>query len=140
MSSELKNINPHVSVNSHSPNWRIFGQNPDMCLPYFLQRCRTFAAIAVPNLCFLCVLCGRKTFMTSAGKNIHKPVLANPHSLDWNIFGQNPDVCLPCFLESCRTSGALVEPNLCDYVFYVSHVVEKPLCPLKEKIYINPFW
>jgi len=57
--------------------------------------------------------------MTSAGKNIHEPVLANPHSLDWRIFGQNPDVCLPCFLESCRTSGALVEPNLCDYVCYV---------------------
>jgi hypothetical protein len=68
--------------------------------------------------------------MSSKGKNIHKPVLVNPHSLDWRIFGQNPDVCLPCFLESCRTAGALVEPNLCGYVCYV---VEKPLCHLKEK-------
>jgi len=67
------------------------------------------------------------------GKNIHEPVLANPHSLDWRIFGQNPDVCLPCFLESCPTSGALVVPNLCDYVFYVCCVVEKPLCPLRGK-------
>jgi hypothetical protein len=65
--------------------------------------------------------------MTSAGKNIHEPVLVNPHSLDWRIFGQNPDVCLPCFLQRCRTFAALVGPNLCDYVFYVCYVVEKPL-------------
>ena len=63
--------------------------------------------------------------MTSAEKNIHKPVLANPHSPDCHIFSQNPAVCLPCFLESCRTAGALVEPNLCDYVFYVSSYVSK---------------
>jgi hypothetical protein len=70
--------------------------------------------------------------MSSKGKNIHKPVLANPHSPDCHIFIQNPDVSLPYFLESCRTAGALVEPNLCDYVFYVCYVVEKPLCPLRR--------
>jgi len=75
--------------------------------------------------------------MSSEGKNIHPHVLVKPHSLDWRIFGQNPDICLPCFLERYRTSSALAEPNLCDYVCYV---VEKPLCPPKEKIYINPFW
>jgi len=37
--------------------------------------------------------------MTSAGKNIHEPVLANPHSLDWRIFGQNPDVYLFTFYK-----------------------------------------
>jgi len=68
--------------------------------------------------------------MFSAGKDIHEPVLVNPHSLDWRIFGQNPDVSLPCFLERCRTSSAFVVPNLYDYVFYV---VEKPfrLCGKK---------
>jgi hypothetical protein len=65
--------------------------------------------------------------MTSVGKNIHEPVLVNPHSPDWRIFGQNPDVCLPNFLERCRTSAALVVPNLCDYVFYVCYVIKKPL-------------
>jgi len=29
------------------------------------------------------------------------------------------------YLQRCRTSGALVAPNLCDYVFYVNYVVQK---------------
>jgi len=80
--------------------------------------------------------------MSSAGKNIHKPVLVNPHSPDWRIFGQNPDVCLPYFLQRCLISSALVGPNPCGYVFYVCYVVEKPLCPLKEKNIHEPdrFW
>jgi len=51
--------------------------------------------------------------------------LANPQSLNWRPFGQNLETKLLVFLQRCRTSGALVAPNLCGYVSYVNYLVKK---------------
>jgi hypothetical protein len=124
MTSAGKNIHKSVLANPHSPDWRIFSQNPDMCLPYFLQSCRTAGALVEPNLCDYVCYVVEKPLCPLKEKNIHEPVLVNPHSPNCHIFSQNSDMSLPYFLQRCSTSAALVVPNLCDYVCYV---VEKPL-------------